>query len=73
MTPKLQPTAPSNPKTLPSDLIPNPNPHVAFDLADLALTNWALTNIGGLALSDVARDLTLELTALTSLTMASMW
>jgi hypothetical protein len=47
------------------------NPHVAFDHADLPLTNPTLMNLGGLTLSDVASDLALELTALTSLTSTS--
>jgi hypothetical protein len=39
----------SNLKTLPSDLIPNPNPHAALDLADLALA-IVLADLGGLSL-----------------------
>jgi hypothetical protein len=67
--PKLQRTTPSNPKTLPSNLIPIPNPRAAFDLADLA---FAI--LGGLTLTDLAHDLGLKLmTSNSPLTSPNSW
>jgi hypothetical protein len=56
----------SNLRALPSDLIPIPNPHATLDITDLTLAD-----LGGLALTDLPCDLTLEHVASTSSTSAS--